>query len=52
MPRVRAGGVRDEGAFCCRVARKKIGKNALRRVRNSLQYGKIVLFKFMLLYLP
>ena len=52
MPRVRAGGVRDEGAFCCRVARKKIGKNALRRVWAAFQHGKIVLFKFMLLYLP
>ncbi len=46
-PCVRAGGVRDEGLLFRRIAREKIGKNALRRVWEPLQYGKIVLFKFM-----
>ena len=52
MPRVRAGGVRDEGLLFRRIAHEKVGQNALRRVRNSLQYGEIVLFKCMRLYLP
>ena len=52
MPRVRAGGVRDEGLLFRRIAHEKVGQNALRRVWAAFQHGKIVLFKFMLLYLP
>ena len=51
-PCVRAGGVRDEGLLFRCVAREKIGQNALRRVRDPLQYGEIVLFKCMRLHLP